>query len=323
MVCAGRKQIVSLVFAVTVSAVVQQGDSFQSRSIGTSTAARDSLAPAQHGDFPSSSYYPSPSQNQGQHRSLSISNESLPQAKLDLQSYHLLWSPGAWKKVGIGLLCFTVLNQLLLQTNGLRYLSTLVSHSHLACCLGNETGEDSWWYKPILSLMVNMGVPLLASSCCLIQLIINIVAGGCAGFNTVLGPIRPFFVAFLLHLTINTARLSSLQWYGKTALRWLIALLPEMVHVWNNAKVRREKPPLQHHQQQPSSYTSEPNAPTMEVKVEIPTMGCVACINKIDAALRQVPYVMEASSSLNPFGAKGDMPSSRLQYLRAKPMMRY
>lgn len=212
---------------------------------------------------------------------------------------------GGLEESGDRLTIFTVLNQLLLQTNGLRYLSTLVSHSHLACCLGNETGEDSWWYKPILSLMVNMGVPLLASSCCLIQLIINIVAGGCAGFNTVLGPIRPFFVAFLLHLTINTARLSSLQWYGKTALRWLIALLPEMVHVWNNAKVRREKPPLQHHQQQPSSYTSEPNAPTMEVKVEIPTMGCVACINKIDAALRQVPYVMEASSSLNPFGAKG------------------
>ena len=36
---------------------------------------------------------------------------------------------------------------------------------------------------------------LLSSSCCLLQLLLNLMSVGCAGFNTVLGPLRPFFLA--------------------------------------------------------------------------------------------------------------------------------
>jgi copper chaperone CopZ len=39
---------------------------------------------------------------------------------------------------------------------------------------------------------------LLASSCCVVQLVLNIFSIGCAGFNTILGPYRWFFLLFAL-----------------------------------------------------------------------------------------------------------------------------
>lgn len=41
------------------------------------------------------------------------------------------------------------------------------------------------------------------------------------------------------------------------------------------------------------------------LQVDIPTMGCVACINAIDTRLRAVPGVLQASSALKPLGEKG------------------
>ena len=38
-------------------------------------------------------------------------------------------------------------------------------------------------------------VGLLSSSCCALQLVLNAFSVGCAGFNTVLGPLRPYLLA--------------------------------------------------------------------------------------------------------------------------------
>jgi hypothetical protein len=35
---------------------------------------------------------------------------------------------------------------------------------------------------------------LLSSSCCALQLLLNLFSFGCAGFNTILGPLRPFLM---------------------------------------------------------------------------------------------------------------------------------
>ena len=73
----------------------------------------------------------------------------------------------------------------------------------------NETEEISTW----LSLLTG---GLLSSSCCLIQLILNLLASfdiihvGCAGFNKVLGPLRPVLRAVTL---IFVSKL----WYNELA----------------------------------------------------------------------------------------------------------
>jgi hypothetical protein len=39
--------------------------------------------------------------------------------------------------------------------------------------------------------------PLMASACCALQLVMNLLNAGCAKFNTILGPWRPFFLGAL------------------------------------------------------------------------------------------------------------------------------
>ena len=46
---------------------------------------------------------------------------------------------------------------------------------------------------------------LLSSSCCVIQLALNMLSVGCAGFNSILGPARPFFLACALHARVRRA----------------------------------------------------------------------------------------------------------------------
>lgn len=70
-------------------------------------------------------------------------------------------------------------------------------------------------------------LPMLAGSCCFIQLVMNVLAGGCAGFNSLLGPIRPLFLSLLVYIT--WIRYTDVPLWTHI-LRWFIALLPELVH---------------------------------------------------------------------------------------------
>ena len=136
----------------------------------------------------------------------------------------------------------------------------------------------------------NMVLPLLSSSCCLIQLLINAMvgAGGCAGFNTILGPVRPIFLALLVGLNILTG--ASVQ---QSFWRYTLALMPEGVQLWNELAKRRWHNTV---------MRGEAGTPKLRasILIDIPTMGCVACINKIDAKLRNCApsNVIEASSWL-------------------------
>jgi len=222
----------------------------------------------------------------------SSSDDSVTESKriskssaLDMQSYHLIWSPGACKKIAIttASLFAVKLFQNTLQT---------ILGSALSVSWGTPV------LRPLASVASNVLLPLFASACCLLQLWINILAGGCAGFNTYLGPVRPFFLSLLFYLTIST--FGSKQWAVKSLLRWSIALLPEGLDTWNRYQERKQAPyPL--------------GRLEARVELDIPTMGCVACINTIDRHLRQTNGVVEAASSLNPLGLKGGQATVRLR----------
>ena len=85
--------------------------------------------------------------------------------------YHLIWSPNFWKKLLISFGFWSTIGWIQSKSNA-QLGSMLFNSSHAASC-----------HSPMRLIL-----PLLSSSCCAIQLIINAISGlGCAGFNTYLG----------------------------------------------------------------------------------------------------------------------------------------
>jgi hypothetical protein len=236
------------------------------------------------------------------------SSRSRKMSKNDLSNYHLIWSPGALKKMAITTFFLLVIPRLAPQswkpsTGG--FLATVTggtssaassssTHCHAAPSATTASTLLSFWGR-------NFALPLAASSCCLLQLGLNLVSFGCAGWNSVLGPVRPYFLSVLLYTFIIQQRRPLLSYVWQA----LIALLPEMVHLYNKysapAPSSSKFPALENellHQ--------------VDIELDIKSMGCAACIASINHALRQQNHVISAWSELKPFGAKGGTASIRL-----------
>ena len=196
-------------------------------------------------------------------------------SSFSFEKYHLLWSPHAWKKL-LGTVIFMMI------------VPRLKVPSSMASMLQGVS-----FFTGGGSLYQNIVLPLAASSCCLLQLGLNLLSVGCAGWNSYLGPVRPYFLGILFMSNLrHRPPLSTLVW------RSAVALLPEIVFVYNSWQ--RERTTLT------TIETSNlQNMDQFVLEVDIPTMGCVACINAIDSRLRQVPGVLQVSSGLKPLGEKG------------------
>lgn len=95
--------------------------------------------------------------------------------------YHLIWSAGFWKKMTISTILLLILQSALKRSTYALELIALPLHA----CHGR--------------ILPSVILPLLSSSCCAIQLIINALSGwGCAGFNAYLGKLN--FVAIVISL---------------------------------------------------------------------------------------------------------------------------
>lgn len=131
--------------------------------------------------------------------------------------------------------------------------------------------HTSWSFTTI-------GMALLASSCCVIQLVLNMLSISCAGF-AVLTPYRPWFtLATLATFTLAWQR----QKYNKDrrVLFWtacvaaVLLASPELVRYMNES-------------------TSTPGI-SPPIVLQLDGLGCLACANKIKQGLMQVPGVAEA-----------------------------
>ena len=154
--------------------------------------------------------------------------------------------------------------------------SFLVSLSPLA-----HSGAAAW-YPLYDNIFVRTGLwsvaGLLSSSCCLLQIMLNAFSIGCAGFNTILGPVRPYFMA--LALTLQTlmwqAAITEAAPLGpaitSTALTIGLTLLPEAL---NAAIMQRSAvPPAEE-----------------DLRIRVDGMGCTACSVKVKSALESVDGV--------------------------------
>ena len=176
---------------------------------------------------------------------------------------------------------------------------------------------------------------LLSSSCCALQLLLNALSFGCAGFNTVLGPLRPQLLALTTTLQLG-------MWHallggagaGAGAPRWpaalaasgvsaALALLPEALHAWVHwrggdgggggggglgAGFR----------QGAGEAAGAAAVAAVALDVQVDGMGCTACTAKVKGALEAMPEVASATvclqrgaASLLLDGASADGPDLR------------
>jgi hypothetical protein len=174
-----------------------------------------------------------------------------------------------------------------------------------------------WWLSRILNDRIvlrnnwlltkvrDVTLPLLSSACCAIQLFLNAFAGvGCAGFNTTLGPLRPYFISLLLYTTITTFSRDKMYYF---LISWFVAFMPELVHIVNVSKYASSD---DNNNKAPSLIVESDHPKLIVVELDIQDMGCVACINKINGSMRSSSSssclnVVEARSWLNEDGVKG------------------
>merc|ERR1719321_807856 len=109
---------------------------------------------------------------------------------------------------------------------------------------------------------------LFSSSCCAIQLVLNVFNIGCAGFNTVLGPWRPVFLGLTATLQIAVwahVYLNPHMWYMAAVgslVAFSLSFLPEFLHLF-------------------SVSHALPTAQDESLLLHVDGMGCAACTSAV------------------------------------------
>lgn len=132
---------------------------------------------------------------------------------------------------------------------------------------------------------------LLSSSCCAVQLILNLFNFGCAGFNTYLGPLRPAFLALTISLQVkmwkvaipNIGMPTTPDYFvpgivGSSVFTAFLALLPEITDVCNGRFAA--VPDI--------ASSTKNNAEKTELVFSLEGLGCVACTSAVQRAVDKV-----------------------------------
>lgn len=225
--------------------------------------------------------------------SSSSASNSQPSSFVPSSQYYLLLSSSIWRNIALQTIGLFILQAIFQKIQG--------TTSTVASCHASHSKIILFLYK-LVPILKQISLPLLSSACCILQLFLNafFAGAGCAGFNTKLGPIRPYFVSILLFTSIQSFSIkasSILQLF----LSWCIALMPEIIHFKNELNAQ--------HAVNDAIYDGLAgiNCKKVVVELDIQDMGCVACINKIDATLRSSTDlgIQDAKSWLNSDGVKG------------------
>ncbi|KAI9285996.1 hypothetical protein BC943DRAFT_322290 [Umbelopsis sp. AD052] len=119
---------------------------------------------------------------------------------------------------------------------------------------------------------------LLSSSCCVIQLVLNLFSFSCAGFS-ILTPYRPYLVALTavsLSYTLFSRGLES-KTLGIVLMCLLLMMSPDAVDYYNR-----------------TGYFESDTAAITHYLMGIEGMSCMACANRVKQTLETSPLVEEA-----------------------------
>ncbi len=188
-------------------------------------------------------------------------------SKATMSQYYLL-TPNVWAKKILPTSLLLVLLRLLFQKN--HALSNLTLYPSMPC--------HSNVSSSLRSVVKYLILPSLASSCCLVQVIINFITGiGCIGFNSILGPMRPWAVSLQLFLTIQSIGMGEFNPLP-LSMTWFLTFTPEIVALINHRRYL-----VSHEQFVEIMGKTEVEPIVVDLIVE--NMGCVACINKIESSM--------------------------------------
>lgn len=142
---------------------------------------------------------------------------------------------------------------------------------------------------------------LLSSSCCALQLVLNMFNFGCAGFNTYLGPLRPAFLALTITLQIKMWELavpnlglpSTPEYYLpsciiSTVLTTFLSLLPELT-AFRNSRLESSASASQG-----AAFTGT----LWEIVLSLEGLGCVACTSAVHGAIKSTKKVVTSIVAL-------------------------
>ena len=216
-----------------------------------------------------------------------------------LRSAHLLWSEGFAQRTAASIAAIAILAYGVATTpslaiplenaqSGLRYAMLRAAHSY------------AWW----------AAVGLLSSACCVLQLGLNILAVGCGGLNSFLGPWRPVGLALCLALNAwawaEAWHRPILHRQAATAsvLSLCQAILPELFFAV--AKLRAGGGQGSHDAGQDRSSDrgsdrgsgGEATGEVAFVALQVGQLGCSACLTAVSAAACAVPGVVSCDASV-------------------------
>jgi len=198
-------------------------------------------------------------------------------SELGMKRGYLLWDPGFGGRFAASLVTLLFSTALAAAVPALQ-VRVWEAYQEALFLLMEGANAMAWWSV----------IGLLSSSCCALQLLLNAVNFGCAGFNTVLGPLRPALCAGTVCIqgaVWYTAWDKPFQWLYVapcTATAAVLTLLPELTFLWVQ---RGAGKPLQ------ARLASQ-------LVLELGGMGCVACTKKITEVLAEDPRILCREVSL-------------------------
>ncbi len=128
-------------------------------------------------------------------------------------------------------------------------------------------------------------------------------------FDNISGPIRPYMLSLLILTTIKLFPQRSIGW---TIMSLSLGFLPEALDICNSYRVRlRSQTVSDHDGSEANSILTLDKRMTATLRLNVPTMGCVACVNKIDSTIRQFGLrnrnIRDGASWLTDGSQKGGM----------------
>ena len=212
--------------------------------------------------------------------------QSLSATALPYKKEHLIWEVGFARRFFLSLtVCAAVL--LAAKHSQEAWLQGMVFQARLTGWLMWLSHRMEWWSV----------LGLLSSSCCVLQLLLNVFSFGCAGFNTWLGPLRPLMLAITVSLQASMWRVALtgrgerllVSATGATALTAALSLLPELLHLYihrHDASAKR------------GGAAAAAAAAGAEMCFRVEGMGCTACTAKVQRTVEALPGVAGCSVQL-------------------------
>ncbi|CAF0755882.1 unnamed protein product [Didymodactylos carnosus] len=144
----------------------------------------------------------------------------------------------------------------------------------------------------LLTWLTSLFGGMLISSCCVVQLLLNLFCIGCAGLNTLLKPYRLFFITFtlasLIYSFFNQLKKpkSSRKWKQFVfilLITFFLSITPELLKMYNNSY----------------NLTNDMNDLTTTSQWQITGMACEGCRSAIIQSLKKLDGISSIDIDLN------------------------